>query len=213
MIITSRLQKIVNFIEPCNTLFDVGCDHGYVSKLALESGLCRRVVLSDISKPSLLKAEKLLSDYFPNNAESVVCDGLPNFSQIEQAVICGMGGEVIVKILAESKVLPHKLVLQPMKNTKKVREILFKLGYGIKADLVYRCEGKFYDFVVAEKGLKVREYEDNELEYGRDNLLGKGDFMLYLEDKIARLKRRNTKNSKAVEDKIIILENLKNGIK
>ncbi|MBQ9710013.1 MAG: tRNA (adenine(22)-N(1))-methyltransferase TrmK, partial [Clostridia bacterium] len=56
---TKRLQTLLSALTPCRKLADVGCDHGYLSKAALDSGLAEAVVVSDISSPSLEKAKAL----------------------------------------------------------------------------------------------------------------------------------------------------------
>ena len=73
---TKRLQTVCGQLSPCDTLADVGCDHGYCTLYALERGLCRRAVISDISRSSLHKAEELLSSYIAEGrVESVCCAG------------------------------------------------------------------------------------------------------------------------------------------
>ncbi len=211
--LTQRLNKIVGLITPCQRLFDVGCDHGYVSEYSLKNNLCSQVVISDISPLSLKKAQDLLAEY-AGRVESVVCDGIPQtYDQIEQAVICGMGGEIIIDILSNTKILPQKLVLQPMKNSSKVRRFLLDKGYEITLDRVYLCEGKFYDFITCRLGGEKQVYSPLQIEFGADNLLGGGDFLAYLDDKILRLKRRNTANNQSLNQRILQLESLKNEIK
>ena len=58
-----RLSTICGALTPCDSFADVGCDHGYCTLYMLENGLCRTACISDISAPSLAKAEKLLLRY------------------------------------------------------------------------------------------------------------------------------------------------------
>jgi tRNA A22 N-methylase len=81
-----------------------------------------------------------------------------------------MGGEEIVSILKRAENLPKTLVLQPMKNAEKVREILLFLGYGIVLDYTFYSGGKFYDLIKAVKGIKVKRLNKKQLKYGVDNL-------------------------------------------
>lgn len=168
---TKRLQTVCGQLSPCDTLADVGCDHGYCTLYALERGLCRRAVISDISRSSLHKAEELLSSYIAEGrVESVCCAGLSQVPRnCDQVLIAGMGGEEIVKIL-EGSFLPQALVLQPMKNTEKVRAFLLGKGYCLVRDFLFYDGPKHYDLLRAERGAPPRAYGSLELEFGYDNI-------------------------------------------
>lgn len=168
---TKRLQTVCGQLSPCDTLADVGCDHGYCTLYALERGLCRRAVISDISRSSLHKAEELLSSYIAEGrVESVCCAGLSQVPcNCDQVLIAGMGGEEIVKIL-EGGFLPANLVLQPMKNTEKVRAFLLEKGYSLVRDFLFYDGPKHYDLLRAERGAPPRAYGSLELEFGYDNI-------------------------------------------
>ena len=192
---TKRLQTVCGQLSPCDTLADVGCDHGYCTLYALERGLCRRAVISDISRSSLHKAEELLSSYIAEGrAESVCCAGL---SQVPcncgQVLIAGMGGEEIVKIL-EDGFLPQALVLQPMKNTEKVRAFLLEKGYSLVRDFLFYDGPKHYDLLRAERGAPPRAYGSLELEFGYDNIHAPSpDFDRFLRGEIENARGRLAK--------------------
>ena len=164
-----RIEKILGLISPCKTFVDVGCDHGYVSKAVMDMGLCERAIITDISEKCLNKARLLLSKEIESGTVvSVVTDGLKGVMDADQVLIAGMGGEEIVKIICESPFLPQKFVLQPMKNTKKVRLVLLEKGYKLEKDFVFYSGRKYYDVIVAVEG--EDSYTDEELEFGRTNL-------------------------------------------
>lgn len=189
---TKRLQTVCGQLSPCDTLADVGCDHGYCTLYALERGLCRRAVISDISQSSLHKAEELLSAYIAEGrVESVCCAGLSQVSRrCDQVLIAGMGGEEIVKIL-ESGFLPANLVLQPMKNTEKVRAFLLGKGYCLVRDFLFYDGPKHYDLLRAERGAPPRSYGSLELEFGNDNIHAPSpDFERFLRGEIENARAR-----------------------
>lgn len=163
----NRLDVLLSLVKSCNVLADVGCDHGLLSKSALESGVCKRVIISDISSKSLDKAIELLKP-FGDRVKSYVCDGFKGYEgEADSAVIAGMGGEEICQILKGARVLPNNLVLSPQKNSNKVRRLLIELGYKITKDFTFK-DGKFYDAIQAEKG--IDSYSEKEFIFGRDNL-------------------------------------------
>jgi tRNA (adenine22-N1)-methyltransferase len=165
---TKRLQTILNHLICCKRFADVGCDHGYVARAMLETGKAERVIVSDISAPSLKKAQTLLEPY-GQRVKAVVCDGLALVDDdCDQVLIAGMGGEEIISILSSSHFLPKRLVLQPMKNADKLRKSLLSCGYRIIKDYIFR-DDKFYVLIVAERG--EDSYSEDEIFFGRDNLL------------------------------------------
>lgn len=164
---TKRLQTVFSHLAPCKKLADVGCDHGYIAKAALDAGIAESVVVSDISAPSLQKAKTLLASY-GSRVKAVVCDGLALVdSDCDQVLIAGMGGEEIISILSSSPFLPERLVLQPMKNADKLRKRLLSIGYRIVRDYIFQDE-RYYTLIVCERG--EDEYGEDELFFGRDNL-------------------------------------------
>lgn len=175
--ISDRLKFIFSHIPNCDYFADIGCDHGYISQLMLEQNKCKKLVYSDISAPSLQKAQKLLCGY--ENAKPVCCSGLEKIDNtVDCVLIAGMGGENIISIL-QNGFLPKTLVLQPMKNTDKLRVYLNKNGYFLQKDFIFKAENKFYNLLIAVKGSQVLSQE--EIEYGVDNLKNPSkDFIEYL---------------------------------
>ena len=170
MNMTPRISALVRELAPCASLADVGCDHGYCTLAALESGICDRAVISDVSPRSLQKAERLLAPYIAaGRVRSVCCDGLGGIpADTEQVLIAGMGGEQIVSILAAG-FSPPRLVLQPMKNTPEVRAFLIGRGYNIAHDYTLFLGRKYYDILRADR-CAPRAYSAQDVRFGYDNL-------------------------------------------
>lgn len=177
MKLTLRQQKIVEKIPQCDTLIDVGCDHGKISYYALENKLAKKVICTDISKPSLEKAKKLIFAKYPES-EFIVADGIPQDCKFDFTVIAGMGGIEIIKILQNGE--PKKVLCQPMNNLTFFREEVINLGYKIKYDELF-FDKKFYNLILIEKGND--RLNKSEIIFGRDNLKNRGeDFLKYLQN-------------------------------
>ncbi|MDY4186629.1 MAG: class I SAM-dependent methyltransferase [Candidatus Borkfalkiaceae bacterium] len=189
---TKRLEIIFSEIPVCDSFADVGCDHGIIAERMIARGGLKKLVVSDISAKSLEKAKKRLEKCERANEseiEAVVCDGLEKVSPCDCVLIAGMGGEEIDKILLSAPFLPHFLVLQPMKNTPKVRKTVISLGYGIKKDYIFK-DKKFYNLLVCEKGVEMRPYTNTEFEFGRDNLKNYSpDFIEYVKTELKNAKK------------------------
>ena len=171
-----RIDTLCALLTPAETFADVGCDHGYCSEYMLKHGLCQLAILSDISKGSLEKAEKLLAPFVRNgNAIGVLGDGFFGVPKdTEQVLIAGMGGSEIVSILSHERFgfLPKYFVFQPMHDSEKLRRYIVEQGGYIERDFTF-FDGKFYDVIVGknEKCVgQVCEYSNAEYEFGKENL-------------------------------------------
>lgn len=181
---TDRLNKIFSALPSCNVFADIGCDHGYMAKAMVDSGRCKKAIISDVSAKCLKKAEDLLKDQIIKGVVlSAVSDGFDNLPDCDLALIAGMGGEEIISILNKAKKLPEKLALQPMKNAPKVRQYVIEKGYKVLSDRLFKSANKFYDLIILERGKE--EYTEEQLLFGRDNLKGDNpDFIDMLKQKI-----------------------------
>ncbi len=199
---SKRFETLLSLIPDCKVFADVGCDHGYIAYEMLKNRKCDRVIASDISAECLQKAETLLRETFPDKYTAVVSDGFENVGNCDCALIAGMGGDTIADILvAAAGRLPEYLVLQPMKNSQRVRRDLVSLGYEILRDYTFR-DGKFYDVILAKKGGN-ETYTADDYVYGRDNLIEKSeDFVALVNSRIDELKDAKEKASETSKNEI-----------
>ncbi len=203
-----RLEKIFSVLPACGTFADVGCDHGYIAGAMLDSGKCKKAIVSDISAKCLEKAENLLAEYIAaGKASAVVSDGFEKLPPCDAALVAGMGGEEIKGILERAPELPAKLVLQPMKNCDRVRITAVEKGYKIITDSVFISGGKFYDLITLEKGRDA--LTDEEIIFGRTNIKERPEaFVKRVKQQIAKLNgylsdgRMNAADSAKTAEKI-----------
>lgn len=183
--LTKRQSVLFGEIEKGGSFADVGCDHGYIAEAVLYSKLCDKVIISDVSEKCLKKADDRLKARYSGQYEAIVSDGFDSLPMVDQAVVAGMGGRLIASFLTRRTFTPKRLVLQPMKHSEELRRMLIVSGYGIVRDYTIEDGGKFYDVIVAEKGVTTEAYTADELAFGRDNLKEKSDdFKKLIESKI-----------------------------
>ena len=188
MAYSKRIKTLCSLLVESKTFADVGCDHGYCSEYVLKSGLCQKVIFSDISKGSLQKAETLLWKYVQENrAVGVLGDGFFGVpTDTEQVLIAGMGGSEIVSILSDARFgfMPKYFVFQPMHDSEKLRRYIVENGGIIERDFTF-FDGKFYDVIVGKKsecGGQVCDYSPAEYEFGKENLQKRpSDFLKKIE--------------------------------
>lgn len=151
MKLDTRLRAILPYIHG-ESMADVGCDHGKLCCYCLQHGLVKRAIATDISKPSLDKAQSLALQC----GLSLTCihtDGVRDMPEhVDTAVIAGMGAHEIVHILQQGAHKADRWVLVPHQHPTVLRRYLAESGWRPIADFVVRCAGKFYWILCVERG-------------------------------------------------------------
>lgn len=188
---SKRIQTLCSLLFPVQTFADVGCDHGYCTEYMLKNALCAHATVTDVSADCLKKAELLLADFMTSGVCSSLCtDGLQGVSEnTDLVLIAGMGGIEIVNILRQG-FIPKHFVLQPMRDSDKVRKYLLDSAAYIQRDFTF-FDGKYYDVITgcsqSERGLneKRQQYTPCELQFGRENIRERReDFLGFLQEEI-----------------------------
>ena len=146
MNVSRRINRILELMEPGEMLADIGCDHGYMCIRAVEQGLFSGAVAADIKKGPLERAEtNILKAGMTDRIRTVLSDGFRSVDPgFDCAVICGMGGLLIRRILTEEPDVwknCSQMILGPQSEIEELRSwLLSGSGFGIfREDLV--CDG------------------------------------------------------------------------
>ncbi len=148
----ARLLAVAEAIPFCESLIDCGCDHGYVSIYAAESGRAKKVTASDINSGPLENAKReICAAGLWGRIKTVLTDGLRGIPPHDCVVIAGMGGETIAEIISHAEWTKGgcTLVLQPMTKTDFLREYLYKEGFEIFAERFVCESGHMYTVISA----------------------------------------------------------------
>lgn len=150
-----RLMTVASLVPVCGLAADIGADHGRLSCYLLGMGICRAMIVSDISEDSLRKARALLNRHgLSQRARFVVADGLQAVQEpVDAVIITGLGGKTISDMLAQSA-RPGRasLLLSAHTQTQLLRTALSRMGYTITQELVLRESGRFYTVIQAKPG-------------------------------------------------------------
>lgn len=164
-----RLKAIVSMVPECETVADIGCDHGKVAVWLLKNGRAKRAVCGDLSGRSLDKARRLAASKGLKAAVAMrEGSGFDVLGKGEAgcAVVAGMGGELIASLLGQGgDRLPDKLVLSCNKGSGALRKWLVENGYVIEAEDLVLENRHYYPVMRAVKGQSV-PLSDLELEFG-----------------------------------------------
>lgn len=194
-----RLSSAMDFVRQGGVVCDVGTDHAYIPIYAVLIGRCTRAVASDINKGPLARAKANGEKCgVTDKIQYYLCDGLdgvePEKNGITDIVICGMGGELIAKIIDASDYTRKKgvrLILQPMTTAYELRKYLTESGYTILDETLSRSAGKVYTCMCAEFSGIPETYTETELLLGRHNITrGRELFRDLAEKEVFRLKKR-----------------------
>ena len=132
--IGERLNTAASMVPPCQTMADIGTDHGYLPAYLVLSGRCRKVIASDIAAgPCQAAAETRKKYNLYNEMEIRTAPGLQGLhaGEAEVVVIAGMGGTTIIGILDQSPEIAASVrtfVLQPMNAASVLRQWLVQHG-------------------------------------------------------------------------------------
>ena len=184
-----RLNTIYNetikLLENDDIICDVGTDHGYLACM-LAKNIPNKIIATDISVPSLKKAE-ILAGLYNVQVDCRVGDGLTTAPETTLACMCGIGGVEIAEIIKKAN-YAGKMILQPVPTSHDLRYFLVKNGYNVIKDYVIEDGKKFY-FILVVDGLKSTKYTKDEMLFGKDNIKNiTPDFIKYLKNQKNKLK-------------------------
>ena len=186
--IDARLLRASKFIRGGAYLADIGTDHAYLPIYLALTGKIVGAVASDINEGPVERAKKSIAKYGASDKITVIKSaGLVGAESypFTDAVIAGMGGELIASILNDSPWIKderYNLVLQPMTHPEILRKYLADEGFRIiDEDVVPDSDGpraKIYQVINAVYCGDREEYTAPELFFGKYNIKkGGADFV------------------------------------
>lgn len=210
MKLSDRLQAVASFVTPGLRVADIGTDHGYIPIYLTEQGIIPYAIAMDINKGPILRAQENIKE---NGLEKLIETRLSNgFDKLEPgeadcAVIVGMGGELITKILDNGRNVTDELkelVLSPHSEVWLVRKYLHNNDFKIIDEKMIIDEDKFYTIMKVVKGIDDI-YSEEDYMYGKiliekkDEVLMKYIFKEYnkVEKIFENISKNGTDNAKS----------------
>lgn len=194
--ISKRLCTAASFVRDGAVVADIGTDHAYLPIYLVLNGKASKAYASDINVGPIQKARENIQKYgLENCIETAVASGLDGIEKFAPSdiVICGMGGELIVKILENSPYIRNenvRLILQPMTHVEEVREYLLNGFSTIDENVVFEDE-KIYQILCLQYDGDFHRNTRLELELGKINIQNKSEeFKILLNSTIAKKKKR-----------------------
>ena len=196
-----RLTTIANLVD-YGKVADVGCDHGKLGYYLVSTDRASEVIATDISAPSLAKAEELAKE---NGVQDVMKVRLGNgldpvdSQEVDTVIIAGLGGDVISDIILraheQGKRFCH-FVLSANTHPEKVRAPIVKCGHPIVFDEMLECAGKTYTVLRTDEGEST--LYDDQIAYGAF-FRTSDNFAFFAKKEIECMQNILSQNPKAVE--------------
>lgn len=216
MTLCARLSQIASLI-PYSTIFaDIGSDHGLLPCFILSEGKADKAVITDISRKSLQKAERLIEKHgLSQKAVFYRTNGFEGIKEdIHTAAVAGMGGMEIISILDNVPESVKTLVLQPMKNADKLRIYLAARGFFIEIDKKVFSGGKYYDIIKVDTNNGSEVLSDFDIMFGKTNIEEKGQvfcgFLINEKQRLEKIGKKNAGSADRLDKTVYLLKNLYN---
>lgn len=196
MELSKRLKRIAEHVDKCESVADIGTDHGYIPIYLVKEGICEKAIASDINKGPIEKAKvNVAFEGVSNKIKCLLGPGLNplKVGEVNGVILAGMGGNLTRDILLADMEKVKKydfIILQPAQNPEVLREFLYKNDYEIIDEDLIKDEGRFYElFKVKYNENSEKLVFEDELKYEVSPLLREKNhplFKEFIEEKINR---------------------------
>lgn len=169
--LTPRLQAAADLVPTASVIADIGTDHAYLPLYLVETGKIRRAIASDIHEGPAERARIHIGQEGKSDSIDVrIGSGLLTLrpGEAEGAVIAGMGGLMIQKILEEGAAVAERMnwfVLQPQNHGGDLRDWLSTHGFTVRKEVLAKEDRMLYQILLAVHGTG-RPYQGMERETG-----------------------------------------------
>ncbi len=155
MKLSARLREAASLVSVRTTAADIGTDHGYIPVWLCEQNRVRKAIAMDLREGPLQRARDHIREAgLEERIETRLSDGMAALlpGEADCAVITGMGGILISRILRQTPDVTHslqELVLGPQSDEDLVRRTLLDMGFRIDREKMLKEDGKYYMLIHA----------------------------------------------------------------
>jgi len=151
-VLDNRLRTAADLVRQGAYFADIGTDHAYLPVFLLEEGRVTRAYASDVARGPLAAAEAHIAassvkDRILLRLADGLCGLFDCFPEVTDIAICGMGGELIARLIDEAPLAKNPaihLILQPMTRAEVLRRYLAENGFSVKEERLSRADGRIY---------------------------------------------------------------------
>ena len=222
--LSKRLSTAASYVRSGAFVADIGTDHAFLPIYLVLSGKVDKALASDVNVGPIQTAKENIAKYgLTDRVFTEIANGLEGIESYcpTDIVICGMGGELIARILDNSSYVKNsgvRLILQPMTSVYELREYLSN-GFSTIAENIVCEDGKIYQIICAEYDGEKHTYTKAELELGGLNIKsGSAEFIELLNSTIAKKQKRlnglrqGGYDTREIQEELNELEKIKNDL-
>ena len=188
--LSPRLNAVAALVPACNTLADIGTDHGFLPLYLLFTNKISRAVCADINAAPLESAKRNFSgsglesraDFRLGNGMAVI-----EKSEADVAVIAGMGGDTIAEIIEADRSETPRFVLQPMTKTERLRLWLRDNGWGIENWNLVVDAGRLYEVILVSRSAPISDPPF--IRFGSPKGISPELYAQYIDQKLSQCKK------------------------
>lgn len=173
--LSRRLEAVATFVPDGARLADIGTDHAYLPCYLALRGKIEMAVAGDVVIGPLTAAKKQIAESGVNETvKARLADGLEAVEptdRIDTVAICGMGGDLIARILDQGKrdgrlTGVTRLILQPNNAEHKLRHWLLENQFQLITEIILEENDKLYEVLVAEPSEEPIDLTEEDILFG-----------------------------------------------
>ena len=193
-VLDARLASAAGLVRQGACFADIGTDHARLPLFLLAEGRVTYAYASDIAEGPLASARAAIMAAGETRCETILSDGAAALAGrgISDCAICGMGGELIARIISDAPWLRDpavRLILQPMTRAAHLRVFLAEHGFRILQEVYSIAAKRAYVCLLVEFCGGSRAISREEAEIGRPIDTENPAFRAYAAARLAALRK------------------------
>ena len=170
--IDDRLKSIALLVDKCDSIADIGTDHGYLPIYLIANNIAKYAYACDVAEGPLNSAKENIAKYqLEDKITTILSDGLEKVPYVNTVIMAGMGGNLIAQLLNNKKLDYDTYILQANNNIDDLRRYLTNNNYEIIDEVVTYAHKKYYEIIKVVKGFQ--SLNELQIKYGPINLIKK----------------------------------------
>lgn len=152
---STRLARLYQLLGSGVELWDIGCDHGWVGKAALQDKSFERVNFVDPSDVVIRNLLKTIGSDIPKQASFKILQQRADEIKLTQSsntfLMAGFGGKQMLEGLRNIESQLHEknhFVLSPHRDVFELRQKLIEMNWSLVSEEIHQEDDEFYSILV-----------------------------------------------------------------